>query len=99
MITMHWTTTARMTTAIAAAMLLWGCAHQSATEPQFGDSVRHMTGQQIYNLDAAYNPDPNPVLGGDVDKLNNVLEAYRIDVADPAERSGVPQIRIRSGSQ
>jgi hypothetical protein len=99
MITMHWTITARMTTAIAATMLLFGCAHQKSKEPQFGDSVRHMNEQQIYDLDAAYNPDPNPVLGGDVNKLNNVLEGHRIDVADPAERSDVPEIRMRSGSQ
>jgi hypothetical protein len=81
-----------MTTAIAATMLLVGCAHEKPTEAQFGDSVRHMTEQQIYDLDAAYNPDPNPVLGGDVDRLNNVLDSHRNSVSNPAEASRAPII-------
>jgi hypothetical protein len=36
-----------------------------------------MTEQQIFDLDAAHNPDPNPVQGGDADRLNNALEAHR----------------------
>jgi hypothetical protein len=86
MTTMHWTITARMTTAVAATMLLMGCAHKEA---QFGDSVRHMTEQQIFDLDAAYNPDPNPVLGGDADTLNNALEAHRNGVSDQAVTTDV----------
>ncbi|MEX2124733.1 MAG: hypothetical protein WD795_12640 [Woeseia sp.] len=88
-----------MTTAVAVTMLLLGCAHNSTTEPQFGDSVRHMTEQQIYNLDAAYNPDPNPVEGGDVDRLTNVLESHRGDVADPAEASGALEVGVRSDNR
>jgi hypothetical protein len=84
MTTMHWTITARMTTAVAATMLLMGCAHKGA---QFGDSVRHMTEQQIFDLDAAYNPDPNPLQGGDADRLNNALEAHR-NGTNSAEAAG-----------
>ena len=95
---MDWTMTARITTAIAAALLM-GCATKGAPEAEFGDAVRHMTEQQTYNTDAAYNPDPNPVLGGDADRLNNVLDAHRNSVSDPAEAVGVPETGIRTRSQ
>jgi len=95
---MHWTIIARMATAIAATMLLVGCA-QHASQPQFGDSVRHMTEQQIYDLDTAYNPDPNPVLGGEVDRLNNVVDSHRNSVSDPAEASRAPVIGMRGQAQ
>lgn len=84
---MHWTITAKITTAIAATMLLMGCAHKAA-QPQFGDAVRHMTEQQILDLDAAYNPDPNPVQGGDADRLNSALEAHRNSATGSAAASG-----------
>ena len=85
---MHWTIKARMATAIAATMLVCGCAHQADTEAQFGDSVRHMTEQQIYNQDAAHNPDPGPPMGGNPDRLNDVLDSHRINAEDPTEDRG-----------
>jgi hypothetical protein len=86
MTTMNFTTT--RTTAIAAALLLFGCANQPSTEGQFGDSVRHMTGQQIYDLDAAYNPDPEPLAGGNPDRLNGVVDSHRNNAEDPTEDRG-----------
>lgn len=91
--------TARTITAVAATLLLAGCAHNDAVKPQFGDSVRHMTRMQIYDMDAAYNPDPNPVGGGDVYRLNRVLESHRNDVASPTEAIGAPEVDIRGGNQ
>lgn len=91
---MNWTVTAR-TTAVAGIMLLAGCA----TQTQFGESVRHMTQQQIYNPDAAYNPDPAPPIGAEVDRLNKVLESHRNSVSDPAEASRAPVIDIRGQGQ
>lgn len=85
---MHWTIKARMAAAIAATTLLCGCAHQADTEAQFGDTVRHMTEQQIYNLDAAHNPDPEPLMGGNVDRLNDVLDSHRNNAEDPTEDRG-----------
>ena len=82
---MHWIITARMTTAIAATMLLMGCAHKAA---EFGDSVRHMTEQQIYDLDAAYNPDPEALEGGNPDRLNEVVDAHRNNAEDMTEDRG-----------
>lgn len=74
-----------MTSVLGAMTLLSACAHKG---PEIGDSVRHMTGQQIYNLDAAYNPDPAPVTGADVYKLDEVLEAHRNNAEDPTEDRG-----------
>lgn len=77
--------TAPVTSVLGAIALLSGCAHKG---PEFGDSVRHMTEQQIHNLDAAYNPDPAPVTGGDVYKLDQVLEAHRNNAEDATEDRG-----------
>lgn len=84
---MHCTTKAKMATVSVMALLLSGCAHQD-TEAQFGDSVRHMTEQQIYNLDAAYNPDPEPLKGAHPDRLNDVVDSHRNNAEDPTEDSG-----------
>lgn len=75
-------------TAIAAAILQTGCADQAGTVPQFGDSVRHMTEQQIHNPDAAYNPDPEPPMGGNPDRLNEVVDAHRNNAEDLTEDRG-----------
>lgn len=80
---------------MAGIMLLTGCATQS----QFGESVRHMTQQQIYNPDAAYNPDPAPPLGADVDRLDKVLDTHRNSVSEPAEASRAPMIGILGQGQ
>lgn len=83
---MHCKKTIR-TTAAAALLLLAGCAGQNIEE-QFGDSVRHMTEKQINNLDAAYNPDPAAVVGGDVYKMKDVLEAHQNNAEDLTEDTG-----------
>jgi hypothetical protein len=88
MTTMHWTIKAGMATGIAAAMLLSGCAHRSDTKAQFGDTVRHMTEQQIYDPDAAYNPEPQPLMGGNPDRLNDVVDSHRNNAEDPTEDRG-----------
>ena len=71
---------------VAAALTLSACAYDSSAK--FGDSVRHMTGQQIKDLDVAYNPDPAPVVGGDVYKLDDILDAHRTNAANPTEDYG-----------
>jgi len=81
-------TKAGMAAAIAATMLLAGCASHGDTEAKFGDSVRHMTGQQIYNLDAAHNPDPQPLEGGNPDRLNDVVDSHRNNAEDLTEDRG-----------
>jgi hypothetical protein len=69
-----------------STLLLAACAHDSGA--RFGDSVRHMTEYQILDLDAAHNPDPAPVVGGDVYKLDDILEAHRNNGADATEDRG-----------
>jgi hypothetical protein len=87
MTTMHCTTKVKINTLIAAAMLLsTGCANRDVA--QFGDSVRHMTEQQIYDLDAAYNPDPEPLKGAHPDRLNDVVDSHRNNAEDSTEDRG-----------
>ena len=72
----------------ASVLLLSGCAHNTGNKARFGDAVRHMTGEQIHNLDAAYNPDPAAVTGGHADRLNDVLDSHRNNAADLTEDRG-----------
>jgi hypothetical protein len=72
--------------ALVAVLLIGGCAHHSS--PEFGVSVRHMTEQQTYNLNAAHNPDPEPPMGGNPDRLNDVVDSHRNNAEDPTEDRG-----------
>jgi hypothetical protein len=76
-----------LTIAVSTALILigTGCANQNRTAADFGNSVRQMTEQQIYDMNAASSPDTNAVLGGDPDRLNNTLEGHRKDVAKPSD--------------
>ena len=60
------------------AFVLSGCATESATEKDFGNSVRNMISQQKYHPE-----DEAP--GYDGQKSRKVLDAYRTDVPKPAE--------------
>jgi len=88
---MYWTSKTRMITAIAATILVAGCA--SGTEAQFGDTVRDMTEKQIHDLDAAYNPDPGALEGGNPDRLNEVVDAHRNNAEDLTEDRGALIVR------
>ncbi len=90
-----------LTGTIAAALILTctGCATQDRTESDFGNSVRQMTEQQIYDMNAAASPDPNVVLGGDPDRLNNTLDGHRKDVAEPSSVGSPVTINIGGSGQ
>jgi len=61
-----------------------GCAsHESATERDFGNSVRSMINEQTLNPMNAMLPDPQPVDHGNGERLNNAMEAYTSDVSTP----------------
>lgn len=78
----------KIITVIAILMsyaLLQGCAGQSRVESGFGDAVREVTRNQIYDANAADYPDPDAVEGGDSYRLENVVEAHRTDVSKPQE--------------
>lgn len=68
----------------AAATLAGGCAHgPENVERDYGNSVRHMVESQTAN--PAAPADANAIEHGDGQRLNNVIEAYRKDVAKPED--------------
>jgi hypothetical protein len=63
-----------------------GCASRpSATERDFGNSVRSMINEQTLNPMDAMLPDPEPVDHGNGERLNNAMEAYKSDVSTPPD--------------
>jgi len=74
-------TAAAMLIAIAA---LSGCGAYgpTATELDYGNSVRHVVQSQTLNPPST---DTAPVDGGDGDRVRNALEVYRTDVAQPED--------------
>jgi len=66
-------------------------------ERDYGNSVRQMIAGQTLDPSTAANPDPDPLDGGDGDRLNKVLDTYRGDVSSP-EDVGQP-IVISVGGQ
>ena len=90
-----------LTIAVATVLILigTGCANQNRTADDFGNSVRQMTEQQIYDMNAASSPDTNAVLGGDPDRLNNTLEGHRNDVAKPSDVAAPVTINLGGSSQ
>ncbi len=69
------------------ATLLGACAalepEPTLLESHFGDSVRQMIEAQTYDPSTLSSPSTQPVEGGDGQRIQNVLEAYRTDVAKP----------------
>ena len=65
------------TVAVAA-----GCATQTRTESEFGDSVRAVSTSQIYDLGAAQYPAEEAVTGGNPDRLANVVKSHRENVGE-----------------
>ncbi len=90
-----------LTIAITAAIVLFvtGCTNQSRVAADYGKSVRQMMEQQIYDMNAATSPDPNAVLGGDPDRLNNTLEGHRNDVARPGDVAQPVTISVGGSSR
>ena len=68
-----------------SSVVITGCAtnEPTATELDFGNSVRAMQRAQMLNPQEALLPDPNPVDHGDGVRLNNVLEVYQTGVSTP----------------
>jgi len=71
---------------LTTVVLLSGCVQQPTTlEAEFGDSVRSVMDSQVHDRDAAANPDPDAVEGGDSYRLDKALEAHRGDVVQPQQ--------------
>lgn len=62
--------------AAIACALAAGCASQTPTERDFGESVRAVTRAQIHNMDAALYPQKEAVTGGHTGRLESVMEAH-----------------------
>lgn len=78
-----------ITTLMLATLLVFGagCATQeTATEKDFGKSVRSMITEQTLNPTNAMLPDPQPIDEGNGERLNNAIEAYKADVSNPVEQ-------------
>lgn len=88
-----------ITVSAALVLITTGCANQKRTAIDFGNSVRQMTEQQIYDMNAASSPDPNAVLGGDPDRLNNTLDGHRKDVAKPSDVAAPVTINLGGSNQ
>lgn len=79
-----------ITTLMLATLLVFGagCATQeTATEKDFGKSVRSMITEQTLNPMHAMLPDPEPVDEGNGERLNNAMEAYKSDVSTPPDQN------------
>jgi hypothetical protein len=86
-----------------AATLLGACAalepEPTLTESHFGDSVRQMIEAQTYDPSTLSSPSTQPVEGGDGQRIENVLEAYRQDVAKPATADDDIVINLGDGQR
>jgi len=70
----------------ALLIIATGCSSpQTATELDFGKSVRSMITEQTLNPMNGTLPDPEPVDHGDGERLNNAMEAYKSDVSTPPD--------------
>ena len=84
------------TVALAIA-LAGGCASQTATEREFGNSVRAVTAGQIHDMNAALNPQTSAVTGGNGDRLEVVINAHVNDVPQTQNVQQPVSINISSG--
>lgn len=76
-------TTFSLTVGALLLVMAGGCATpQTATEKDFGNSVRAMNRAQTMDPVAAVAPDPNAPDRTDGPRLESVLEAYRGDVTE-----------------
>ena len=74
-----------MLAGITASALLAACTTEpTATEANFGASVRQMIEAQTYDPSTLTTPSTETIDSGDGRRLETVLETYRTDVAKPA---------------
>lgn len=83
--------------AVLAMAFASGCVTETATEREFGDSVRAVTTGQIHDMNAALNPDEKAVTGGNGDRLEAVLNTHVTEVAPSQDVQRPVSININSG--
>ena len=74
-----------ITTTVALATALAGCASQTRTEEDYGRSVREMINAQVADPATLTNPSTAAVTGADPDMANAAVKAMREHVAQPGD--------------
>ena len=92
-----------MNKAICSAVLLAcvvasGCASQTRTEREFGDSVRAVTSNQVYDKVAAVTPSTEAVTGGQPDQLEAVMTTHQENVSNAQQVQRPINMGIGSGN-
>jgi hypothetical protein len=88
-----------ITTLAAACTLASGCATQTNTESEFGNSVRAVTASQIYDMGAALYPDKEAITGGNGDRLEKVVNVHSGNVSAPSSVETPISLNTSSSSQ
>jgi hypothetical protein len=73
-----------ITTLATGCALASGCATQTDTESDFGNSVRAVTASQTYDMGAALYPDKEAITGGNGDRLEKVVNVHSGNVSSPS---------------
>jgi hypothetical protein len=84
-------------TAALAIALFSGCVSQTPTEIDFGESVRATTSGQIYDMNAALNPETEAVTGGNADRLETVIKTHVSEVPMSQSVQQPISLNINSG--
>lgn len=75
--------TGQLLASLSATLLLGACASEpTATESDFGDSVRQMISAQTYDPGTLSEPPESAIDSTDGQMLEGALEAYRTTVSD-----------------
>ncbi len=86
-----------MTALLAAACLLGaGCATETRTEREFGDSVRAVATGQIHDMGAAQYPSKDAVTGGNPERLENVVRSHVENVGEAQQVKTAVQVGVSS---
>ena len=89
----------RIVTALPA-LLLCACASKpTATESNFGDSVRQIVRAQTYDPGTLTAPSAETIESGDGQRLEGVIEVYRTDIAKPETVDNEIVINVGGGNR
>jgi hypothetical protein len=78
--------------ALLSILLATGCANYSATEADFGNSVRNVIAKQQLGNGGALDED-EPLQSTDGRRVENVTRVYQTNVGDPAAVVGTKELK------
>ena len=85
--------------AMAFSCFAAGCSWQTRTERDFGDAVRTVNSNQIYDKAAGAMPSTDAVQGGDPYRLEAVVTSHHTDVSQPQQVESSMSVGVRSGKR